>query len=373
MYINIYTRKIIISYLFLWGFSFTLYYISWFERVLNLWGVLILYSVILFLIYALWKFLHGREQAHFFLFFISFLYKVSASLAFLLIIVGCFTVYHNELRPAKFPLYTLSNGERTLQFQTVSHIASPSFYLTIRNAIIAAKKEGTVLFFEWVRPGSEENMEAFNNALGVNFSENLYENFSRLYGVVAQDNLLFLGYWETPDINVDMDIDTIIELYKVKKWEGSGTAPEREIIQVEDEILALLSVLTPRELSVLQYINQSFLNFFMKQEGLQAYLLEQTGTDIFSVILWERDAYIATFIHESEYDNMFALYGKLHFEWVLRELRLHDMKWEIQSVVYTQVIERSQDEILEQYMQVQNINLQERERLLRHIQSSSWD
>jgi len=74
----------------------------------------------------------------------------------------------------------------------VSHIASPSFYLHIRETLKEAKEEDFVLFFEGVRPGSEDNMEAFNQALGINFSDTLYENFSRLYGVVAQDNMMFL-------------------------------------------------------------------------------------------------------------------------------------------------------------------------------------
>ena len=373
MYINIYTRKIVISYLFLWWFSFTIYYISWLSRVLDMWWGIILYSVILFLIYAVWKFLHGREQAHFFLFFISFLYRVSIFLAITILLIWTFVVYHNEIRPAKFPLYTISNWERILKFQTVSHIASPAFYLSIRNSIKEAKSEGYVLLFEWVRAGSEENMEDFNQALGINFSDTLYENFSRLYGVTPQDNMMFLWLWETPDINVDMDIDTIMELYRAKKSNDTHSESNWEILQVDDEIIRLLASLKDRELQILQYINQAMLNFFMKQEWLQWEILQRSGVDIFSVILGERDTYIADFIHESEYEKMFALYGKLHFEWVLRELRIRDMWWQIIQVEYRQVIERSSAEIMEEYTQLQNTNLEIQEKLLRYIQTSDSD
>jgi len=184
--------------------------------------------------------------------------------------------------------------------------------------------------------------------------------------------MMFLWLWETPDINVDMDIDIIMELYREKKWEDYTQSSKQEILQVDDEIIRVLANLKPRELQVLQYINQALLNFFMKQESLQWFILEQSGVDIFSVILWERDSYIAEFISQSKYEKMFALYGKLHFEGILRELRLQDMRWEIVDIEYSQVIERSSYELQERYKQLQNINQERRETILRHIQMSDW-
>lgn len=370
MKINNYTRRILVSYIFLGWFSYTLFYVSGIEILLWFWTTLLLYSVALFLIYAGWKFIYWREQSHFFLFFIVFLYRISVLITILVILVGWFALYHNELRPAYFPLYTLSNWEKTLKFQTVSHIASPSFYFAIRNSILDAKNDDYVLFFEWVRPGSEENSQAFNEALGINFSDTLYENFSRLYGVVAQDNLIFLWLGDTPDINVDLDIDTIMELYRAKQvWIERDTSLS-EVLEVDDEIILLLSKLGERELLVLQYINQAMLNFFMKNDWLQWQILERSGIDIFAVILWERDRYIANFIHENDFDKIFALYGKLHFEWILKELRLRDMRWQITDVRYKQVIERSSEVTEESYTQLQNTNQKIQERLLQHIQMS---
>lgn len=37
------------------------------------------------------------------------------------------------------PLYTLSNGEKTVQFQTMSHIARKKFYNDIQIDILKAK------------------------------------------------------------------------------------------------------------------------------------------------------------------------------------------------------------------------------------------
>lgn len=47
----------------------------------------------------------------------------------------------------------------------MSHIASPSFYTQVRENITEAKKQGSILMYEGVKPGTKENMEAFNAAL----------------------------------------------------------------------------------------------------------------------------------------------------------------------------------------------------------------
>lgn len=223
----------------------------------------------------------------------------------------------------------------------MSHIASDKFYLSVQKNISKSLSDGFILYFEGVRPGSPENMEAFNEALGIDFSPTLYDNFSKLYGLSSQDNDMFLWLGPQRDKNIDLDIDTIMELYREKKntsdtknnlWEVA------QIVDIEEEFVTLLSVLKPRELKVLQYLNQWMLNFFMKQETLQALLLEQAGSDIFSVILRDRDEFIARSITESPEKKIFALYGKLHFEGVLKALQEDNPRWKIESVEYMQVI-----------------------------------
>lgn len=63
------------------------------------------------------------------------------------------------------PVYTLSNGEKTVQFQTMSHIARKKFYNDIQIDILKAKNKGAVLFYEGVQSGSLENKQIFDAAL----------------------------------------------------------------------------------------------------------------------------------------------------------------------------------------------------------------
>lgn len=344
MYIDIYTKKIIYSYWFLGVLTWCIIYISGFETALSMWAGLILYSVILFLIYALWKFLYGRQQVHYFLFFISFLYRVAWSFAIIILLLWTFLIYHNELRPATFPLYTVSNGEKTLKFQTMSHIGSDNFYKNIQENIKYQLGKWYVLFFEGVRPGTDENMKAFNEALGIDFSPTLYDNFSKFYGLRAQENDMFLWLGPKKDYNIDLDIDEIMKLYRkstfLQTQENKKEESKSMLIDwknIEEEFIALLSKLRPRELLILQYFNTWVLNFFMKQDTLQAFILDKAGSDIFSVILWDRNRFIVKNIIEHPEKNIFALYGKLHFEGVLEELQKEDPRWQIVWVEYLQV------------------------------------
>ena len=68
------------------------------------------------------------------------------------------------------------------------HIGRADFYKQVQENLKEKKKAGAVLFYEGVKPGTKENMEKFDAAIGIKFSKELYKNFSKLYGVTFQDN-----------------------------------------------------------------------------------------------------------------------------------------------------------------------------------------
>lgn len=101
--------------------------------------------------------------------------------------VSAFAVYQNEIDPAKLPEYVISNGEKTVRFRAMSHIASESFYSGVKADIASARAQGFVLFYEGVRPGTPENSKKFNALMGFKFDKNLYSAMSKLYGLVPQN------------------------------------------------------------------------------------------------------------------------------------------------------------------------------------------
>lgn len=212
----------------------------------------------------------------------------------------------------------------------MSHIASESFYTSVRDNIYTAKSDNYVLYYEWVRPGNEENMSAFNDALWIELEPDTYKNLSTLYGIVAQDNDMFLGLVNDRDYNIDVSIDDIMDKYNQKESSKSSDTPPSPSYNINDEVLGKLSELGEYELLALRFINQAFLNFIMKNDSFRNGVISMLGNeDIFSVILDDRNKHIVEEINTRTDESIFLIYWLMHFQGVFDLLKNSDNRWEI--------------------------------------------
>ncbi|MCD5380867.1 hypothetical protein LR004_02970 [Candidatus Gracilibacteria bacterium] len=265
-----------------------------------------------------------------------FLYKVSTGILLCIVIIGGFAYYKNEVSPTPMPTYYLSNGDKEIIFQAMSHIGSNNFYQTIQENLREKKKTGYVYYYEGVRPGTDENMDKFNSAIGIEFDKDLYKNFSKLYGVVHQDNSIYLGLENNKDYNIDLSIDEIIKYYENdtskdlpqnKLMEGMNNS---EVIDINSEIIKTLSSLNEKELSILRYINKGILNFMIGSEGTQNLVMNNfTNQKLFSIILDKRNEVLSDKIITSNDKKIFITYGLLHFKGVFDILKKSDNKWKV--------------------------------------------
>jgi len=265
----------------------------------------------------------------------NFAFRISI---FIIIIVSIFwwlAYLSNEIYKAKMPEYTISNWEKTVKFQAMVHIWSKKYYDEVINNLKTFKENWWVYFFEWVKPGSEENMQAFNNAIWVEFDQDLYKNFSKLYWVTFQDTSLFLGLVNNLDFNVDLSVDEIMKLYKEKNIQKNIEKTYNTPIDANKEILKTLSTLNEKELKILVYLNQAILNLIIGSDDVQWVLSNSfTNKELFEVILDERNKILVYEIQKSEYNKIYVTYWLLHFKWVLEELKKQDSKWEIIETKY---------------------------------------
>ncbi|MFK7780458.1 MAG: hypothetical protein QM490_04985 [Candidatus Gracilibacteria bacterium] len=233
------------------------------------------------------------------------------------------------------PEYTITNGTKTVKFQAMSHIGTKKFYDNIINNITEHKNNGGVYFYEGVKPGTEENLEKFNQAIGIKFDEELYKNFSKLYGVVNQDNRAFEGLVNDLDFNIDLNMDEIIALYEEKinnKEDPTDVYKNKLPLDANKIILETLASLNDKQLRILVYINQAILNFIIGNDTTQDFLTNNfANTDLFDVILDERNIVLSDAIISSEYNNIYITYGLLHFDGVLEILKQADSKWQVIS------------------------------------------
>lgn len=328
-------KKDIFSIIIIWLFIIITFYINSIVWVISFLTSIWIYTIIFYSFHIVWRSIIKKEIIDSFLYIKDFIFRISI---FLLIITSFFSIVTyslNEVYKAKMPEYTISNWEKIVKFQAMVHIWSQNFYDKIENNIREFKKEWWVLFFEWVKPWSEENMNKFNQAIWVKFDEELYKNFSKLYWVTFQDNEQFLWIENDLDFNVDLSIDEIMSLYKEKNIINNKEKNYSPPIDANKEILKTVSSLNEKELKILVYINQSILNMIIWSDNMQWFLSNTfTNKELFEVILDERNKILVKEINESEYKKIYVTYWLLHFKWVLQELQKLDPNWKIIETKY---------------------------------------
>lgn len=316
-------------------------YISWIFTIPSIVFSLFFDSILIYIFYGLYK--KWKDSSYLFfsqenykIFLYEFLYKVSSLIVLFIIMTWWFAYYQNDISPVKMPIYQITNGNKKVVFQAMSHIWTPNFYENVKNNIITFKKLGYVLYFEWVKPWSVTNQKAFDRALGIKLDSKTYENMSKLYGLTNQDNSKFLWLINDLDYNIDITIDDIMEKYsKEKLISGVQNRTYTQPIDITTEIINELSQIRENELKVLRYINKSFINVIIKSENLQTAIQSAfTDKELFHVILDKRNEVLSKKIIESQDTKIIITYGLLHFQWVFELLKQNDIKWRIEKIDY---------------------------------------
>lgn len=324
-------NKIYYWYPLLVIFLFTIFYISWFVSVLENLLSIFIYSLIFYLLYIIWKKIRNKKYLDFADFFPLFIYKFCLFIFLIVSFLFVFVYYNNYLNPASMPQYALSNWKKIIIFQSMSHIASPSFYENVKNNIKEFKEKSWVLFYEWVKVENQESLDKFNQALGFEFWHDLYDNMSKLYDWVAQNNDDFLWIVNNLDFNVDLSMDEVIKIYEEKNMIANSWAIYNgEVLDVNQIIDYEFELLNPREKKLLIEFNKALLNLVIRNDSNVRELLKSNlNSNLSSVILDERNKNLVENINSSEYNKIFIIYWALHFDWVYKLLKENDSEWEI--------------------------------------------
>ncbi len=262
-----------------------------------------------------------------------FAYRMSLLVIIVFSILWSFAYYQNKIEPAMMPIYEIINWDKTVVFHSMSHIASPDFYTETKQYVEALEKKWYLLFYEGVKPGTKESSEKFDKALWVKFDRDLYKNMSKLYGLVNQDNSIFISSWAK---NVDLSMDEIVALYdKIP----SQNKLSQEVIDVNPLINATLDSLNPKELEILRFLNKAIINTIIKNWDLQDAMAQGLGNKaLMDTILGKRNDNLAASIIEEKQKKIVITYWLLHFKGVLELLQKNDKNWKIKNIDYSQVV-----------------------------------
>jgi hypothetical protein len=245
---------------------------------------------------------------------------------FLFILLIGVSYYYNVQSPATMSRITLSNSEKTLIFQEMSHIGTENFYICAWSGISLLSNSGFQIYYEGVGSGTVENMKTFQKMLWIEFTDTLYESFAQSIWMQSQKYESFISseILRTAK-NVDIWIDSIVTIANSKY--GSGFYKESTPLSIEANIIEWISQMTENEKRVYAYFIRGLLN--MMANSYQDISVFWMNSEIIDIILHERNKVISQRIQTSSDKKIIAFYGALHFNWIFEELKKQDIRWKV--------------------------------------------
>ena len=208
----------------------------------------------------------------------------------------------------------------------MSHIAKSDFYACVRNNYKNHTLSGSFIYYEWVRPGTPENLKYFHNLLGINLRTDTYGDIAWILQLESQNYITLFGNdFERISKNVDISIDDIVRMSKEKYsswsiWENNNPIDIHEYVE-------LFNNFTENEKRIFRYWIHALLNtlWSVNMDAIE-------NIPVFSIILNERNKIIATEIQNDVHKNIYATYWALHSNGIIHELISKDQNWEIKEI-----------------------------------------
>lgn len=202
-----------------------------------------------------------------------------------------------RLNTTEVQFYDYKSDDKSIRFVEMIHIGKKEFYENVRNQVEKSKKDGYVLFYEYIdfdQATDEEKRKTKKMAGFVPSPEGYERELKSLIekGYVTQKNELFLNLVNNKDFNVDITPNQLIEEYEKKYGEIILTSEDLNT-PIDEKISPTIS-----------------------KKNMQ------------SIVLDYRNNYLAAKIEESSFDKIIILYGAQHRKGLIKELQKLNPTWD---------------------------------------------
>jgi hypothetical protein len=279
-------------------------------------------------------------------------------LSVVMIITTIHVAFNGGVNKSFMNTYTLTNGDKTVVYQSMSHIGLKSFYKSVQNDIADYRNKGYDIFFEGFGYDNstilKKGDEGYEAAVTVfNKVKVLQISYLSKYAVEASPYTLqiesydFINSQEYGDKIADFSSTeyyaSINKYFKVDKNEPEFSSRK----QHPNDPLPALSMMASNS-------NTDFLAFLTEYPKTAIYIMNLNNFFVFDffrdyvdpytkhfidslkfhtdVLINSRNINLVKNILENENKNIYITYGSDHFRGVLKELQLHDPNWKIMNV-----------------------------------------
>lgn len=222
--------------------------------------------------------------------------------------------------PLKMTRYTLTDGQHTIVFQTMIHIANKEFYDNVERDAKMYTDDGYVFLYEGIKSGK---IDIHNTADVPTFDIASYA-----FGLDSQATNNYFSTIRTlhNSYNADVDTDWLLAHYKqsgVKVGPGETSLSKEDLQKTKDAITA--------HRGLFKNIGLPFIRLMARCDTIQEYYHEYFGhqSPMMEVILIERNKVLYDDTLHTGSDKIYINYGSAHFENFYDLLKSHNSKWHI--------------------------------------------
>lgn len=285
---------------------------------------------------------------------IGWFFKIAFGLFIILLLMMIAALSVETVSPLKMPRYTITNGDKIVVFQTMTHIANNNFYQQVKNSIISYKANDYTYFYESVsidpkNVATSSKQDGSPQHQKTSHLTEVYQSLADIMGLEVQDQTQFLNLINNHDVNVDSSMQQLLEKVDQNNHKyDKNYHPEIVSLTAEemdkrlmgsifgdadvdklDKGLAELRKLPQEEKDIFGFILRDIISISARKTKETMNMLPGNVTE---VILDYRNDILANAIINGP-KKIFITYGEAHLEGVMQRLQKDDPKWHIESQV----------------------------------------
>lgn len=297
-----------------------------------------------------------KRQKTFFQKIIHFLSVFFAIIMLYLIPMSIHIYFNGGINESFQTTYTLTNGDKTVVFQGMTHIGLPSFYQQVGEDLTNYRSKGYAIFLEGIGHSDDKKLKK---------GDPNYEKVVKRYNeLIEKDRVFFveklkdfkyvmqyqvMQFYESYDDNyIDFTLDELKASIDESLNKNKGSASEKAIIKetysnsISDHSAAYEKLLKNERYfiisrNIMDFFFFNFMDDYVMPPIRKILNMHNLDTDVTMVA---RNRKISDAINASTNKNIYIVYGSSHFRGVFANLKASDSNWKITNTTYKTIFKK---------------------------------
>lgn len=252
--------------------------------------------------------------------------------------------------------YTLTNGDKTVVFQGMTHIGLPSFYKQVGEELTDYRSKGYDIFLEGIGHSDDKKLKKGDPdydkvvkryAELVEKDRVVYVDKLKSFKYVMQYQVMSF-YYSYDDSYIDFTVDELKASIDESLTKKKGSESEKAVIKdtysnaLGDHDEAYKKLLADERYFIISSNLHDFFLFNFIDDYIMPTVRKVTNNPSLDVdvTMTGRNKKISDAINASTNKNIYIVYGSSHFKGVFANLKAADSKWTVVNTTHKTIFKR---------------------------------